>query len=233
MIMLMKTEIDTFRAKLENAAGGMGGVVFGVADLEGIGRDIPGLLDGVHGDYSRAVVVGVRLQTAVLEGIVDRPTPLYFHNYRQANYQLDRIGFAVAGMIQEAGNRALAVPASQIIQRDPMCGHVSHKLLGHAAGLGFHGRNNLLVNPRYGAQVRYVSVLTDMPLEPDKAVRGDCGKCRACIEQCPASAIREKVEDFDLSACYGKLCEFTRLPYIGQHICGVCVKACPGGNGNG
>ena len=109
-----------------------------------------------------------------------------------------------------------------------MSGHISHKFLGWAAGIGFIGRCTLLVHPEYGARMRYVSVLTDMALGADTPYVGECGLCRACIEVCPAGAVKEKREDFDLEACYKELAEFTKIPFIGQHICGVCVKACAG-----
>jgi len=221
-------ELDALRSDLETLASSLGGAVFGVADLEWLASRKPDLLERVPGDYTRAVVIGMRLQKAVLEDIVDRPTPLYFHNYRQTNYQLDRVAWRIAARLQDAGHSALATPASQIVRRGPMLGHVSHRLLGWAAGLGHLGRSTLLVHPRYGAQLRYVSVLTDMPLAAGSPTDEDCGDCRACIDVCPAQAIREDRDAFDLDACYAKLTEFTRLPFIGQHICGVCVKACGG-----
>lgn len=214
------------RNTLETLNNENGGGVFGVADLNALKKDYPHLLDHVQGDYSRAIVCGIRLQRTALETITNQPTPLYFHNYRQANYQLDRIAFLIAEKLQSLNCRALAIPASQIINRAPMTGHISHKLLGYQAGLGFIGRNNLLVHPRYGAQLRYVSVLTDLSLEPDTPIHDNCGSCRACISACPANAIKEEPSSFELNACYAKLCEFTRIPFIGQHICGVCVKAC-------
>jgi epoxyqueuosine reductase len=73
-----------------------------------------------------------------------------------------------------------------------------------------------------------VTVLTDAPLEAGKPLEGDCGDCRACVAACPAGAIHASSKDFDLSACKAKLDEFVRLQFIGQHICGVCVKACKG-----
>jgi epoxyqueuosine reductase QueG len=215
---------------LRKMAAELGAAAFGVADLEALRKQATDLLKNVPGNFTRAVVAGVRLQDAVVEGIEDHPTALYFHNYRQANYELDRMAFKLAAKIQEAGYKALAVPASQIVKSNPMQGHISHKLLGWAAGIGFIGRQTLLVHPEYGARMRYVSVLTDMPLEADKPYTGEgCGSCRACIAVCPAGAIREDRKDFDLDACYRKLTEFTRLPFIGQHICGVCVKACSAG----
>jgi epoxyqueuosine reductase QueG len=221
---------DAMAAKehLRTLAQAMGAKVFGVADLDELKRNYPALLSRVLGDYSRAAVFGVRLQRAVLEAIADGPTPLYFHHYRQANYQLDRIALAAADLLQDRGFRALAIPASQIVASQPMSGHVSHKLLGWAAGLGFIGRSTLLVNPVYGAQMRYVSVLTDAPLPPDTPRSNGCGTCRACVAACPAAAIADESGAFDLDACYRKLTEFSRLPFVGQHICGVCVKACAG-----
>jgi len=147
------------------------------------------------------------------------------------NYQLDRVALRTADRLQAAGGVALAVPASQIVAREPMRGHVSHRLLGWAAGVGHLGRHGLLVHPAYGAQVRYVSVLTDAPLPAGRPSKAECGSCRACIRVCPADAIKERREDFDLAACECKLTEFTKLPAIGQHICGVCLRACAGRRG--
>jgi len=224
----MKTDIQELARNLKRTAFDLGAKAFGVADLDKLKKKEPRLLDLVGADFSRAVVFGMRLQDAALAGIIDRPTPIYFHNYRQLNYQLDRAALLIADKIQDAGFRALAVPASQIIKKEPPSCHISHKLLGWASGIGFLGRCTLLVHPRYGARMRYVSVLTDAPLEPDTPYVGGCAACRACIDVCPAGAVKEKREDFDLDACYRKLTEFAKIPYIGQHICGVCVKACKG-----
>jgi len=200
--------------------------LFGVCDLAVALDAEPGLLDNIPGEFPRAVVFGIPLQNAVVETIVDRPTPLYFHNYRQTNYELDGLALAAAAILQQEGYRALAVAASQYIAREPLRAHVSHRVLGWAAGLGWWGRNNLLVNPQFGSRFRLVSVLTDAPVEPDRPIERDCGTCIACVDVCPVGAIRERREDFQLELCYQKLCEFARIPFVGQHICGVCVKAC-------
>jgi epoxyqueuosine reductase QueG len=202
--------------------------LFGVADLEVVRRAEPDALDLLPAGFTRAVVFGLPLQDAAVESVTDRPNPLYFHNYRQANYQLDSAALEAAAIIQSAGFRSLAVAASQLISREPMRAHVSHRLLGWAAGLGWRGRNNLLVAPRFGSRFRLVSVLTDAPLAADSPVQHDCGSCTACVSVCPASAIDRDPAKFNLDACYRKLCEFTQIPFVGQHICGVCVAACRG-----
>ena len=199
---------------------------FGVADLQVLRAKYPEELKDIPERFIRGVAMGIRLPQAVLEEITDHPTPLYFHAYRQANYQSDRAAYAVADRLQDLGYQALAVPASQIIARDPMRGLLSHRLVGWGARLGWWGRNNLLVSPAFGSQMRYVTVLTDAALEPDQPLEATCGDCMACVAKCPGGAIQMEREGFDLSLCKATLDEFQRLPYISQHICGVCLKAC-------
>jgi epoxyqueuosine reductase QueG len=223
---IVKSSLHESLAARMNA---LGVTAWGVADLGFVRRAAKNpadILSVPSEKFTRAIVMGVRLEDAVLEGIKDKPTPLYFHHYRQANYFLDRAAFDIALMLQDAGHAALAVPASQVISKDPMRGHACRRTLGWAAGLGRRGRNNLLVHPLHGARMRYVSVLTNAPLEAGKPDDSDCGDCRACAAVCPAGAIHDSPEDFDLKACKAKLDEFVRIPFIGQHICGVCVKAC-------
>ena len=184
------------------------------------------MFDRVGARFRRAIVMAMPLAPAYLEGVIDAPTPLYFHAYRQLNYRLDEAASRVLGVLIDAGYRSLAIAASQMISHDPPQGHVSHRHLGLAAGIGWIGRSGLLVTPRYGARVRLVTVLTDAPLEEGREMPFSCGTCDACARTCPAGAIGETPEKFDLDACYAKLSEFAKIRYVGQHICGVCVKAC-------
>ena len=204
-----------------------GMAVFGVADLEFVRPHLACISPEIGAEYIRALVLGYPLHRSVIETVTNQPTAIYFHHYRQVNYALDRAGLEVAMCIEKGGFRALAIPASQYVSRNPMRGHISHRLLGWAAGLGWIGRSTLLVHPGYGSQVRYASILTDAPFPAGTPLEGNCGLCRRCIEACPAGAIKEDSTNFGLALCTAKLTEFSKLPHIGQHICGVCVKACP------
>jgi epoxyqueuosine reductase QueG len=213
--------------KLKNFALEQGLSLFGVADIKDIREEF--LIDkNLRNKFHRAISLGKRLLDSVLEDIIDKPTPLYFHHYRQLNFFLDRAAFDISSSIQKLGFKALPIPASQILDWEKQKAHLSHKKIGYLAGLGWIGRNNLLVNPELGARFRLVTVLTDMTLEADRPLNKDCGKCRKCLEICPAQAIKERKEDFDHWACFEKLKEFRKTGIVGQHICGVCVKACPG-----
>jgi len=221
------TEEKKNSGKLKTFALDLGISLFGVADITGIRGEFL-LDDEVKKRFDRGISMGKRLIDGVLDEIKDRPTPLYFHHYRQLNFFLDRAAFLLSSRIQEFGHDALPIPASQMLDWENQKAHLSHKKVGYLAGLGWMGRSNLLVNPDYGARFRLVTVLTDMPLEAGSPLRDGCGECMKCLEPCPAQAIKEKREDFDHWACFEKLKEFRKKGIVGQHICGVCVKACSG-----
>ena len=201
--------------------------LFGVADIKDIKKDFA-LSAKPLAKLDKAVCLGARLSGSILEEIEDAPTRLYFHHYRTMNALLDQIALKVAGYIQKKKYLALPIPASQIIDWQNQKAHLSHKKLGVLAGLGWIGRNNLLVNKNLGSQFRLVSILTNLPIKIDKPTRQDCGDCRICIKVCPSSAIKENPEEFDLSKCFEKLKEFQKQRLVDQYICGVCVNACRG-----
>jgi epoxyqueuosine reductase QueG len=217
--------MDDYSSRLSQLSFEQGATLFGVASLASI-KDQFDLSSGVVKSLSHAISIGVALSDSVLEEIDDEPTKLYYHHYRQVNFLLDRIALELASFIQKEGSRSLPIPASQVVDWANQRGHLSHKLVAKQAGLGWIGRNNLLVNPVFGARIRLVTVLTDMPLPEDEPIEAGCGKCKACVSVCPAGAIHVAPENFDHMRCFEKLREFRRSGVVGQYICGVCVKAC-------
>lgn len=218
---------DENKEKLKKFTLATGLNLFGVADVTEA-REEFGLDRMVRRQFDFGISLGKRLISSVLEDIKDSPTLLYFHHYRQLNYYLDRTALQVSSFIQEAGHKALPIPASQIIDWDKQLAHVSHKRVAFLAGLGWLGRNNLVVTQEFGSQVRLVTVLTDMPLTPDKPLKLDCRACTNCLSFCPAKAIKMDKKNFDHRGCFEKLKEFKRTGIVTQHICGICVKACRG-----
>ncbi|MCS7258445.1 MAG: hypothetical protein NZ601_03640, partial [candidate division WOR-3 bacterium] len=124
---------------------------------------------------------------------------------------------------------ALPIPASQIVNWQTQQAHLSHKRIAIQAGLGWLGRNNLVVTKDYGAQVRLVTILTNINFTSEafrKPLPFNCGDCKKCLAACPAGAIRMDPLEFDHFKCFEKLKEFQRKGYVGQYICGICVKVC-------
>ncbi len=205
--------------------------------LEGLDVDIWGVADVAEiehtfhesverGKYRRALIIGVRLLNDVLETIRDRPTLLYKHHYKTVNWILDQTAFRIASRIRKAGYRALPIAASQEVDWERQLGHLSHKLVGYTAGIGWIGKSGLLIHPLHGPRVRYATILTDMPIEvTGQPLESQCGACTACIDACPAGALSE--EGYDMERCLKKLREFAAIRGIGQLICGICIQACP------
>jgi len=222
-----KTAQELF-TELKEIARRLGATSFGVASIEAMraaGFECP---TPAFACLPRAISVGFRLSDAIMESLEDRPTKLYAHHYRMVNLQLDRIALELTEALQDHGFDALPLPASQITDWETRRGQISHKLIAYFAGLGFLGLNNLLIDPEFGARMRYVSVLTDAPLPTASPIEANCGDCRTCLPACPAKAIGTSLDEFDLGRCTEQLHFFKTKGNIGHYICGLCVKACPG-----
>ena len=153
----------------------------GIALLQGIsafgaGRidDLRIHFDALSPDYTERLLYGisiaVRVSNSVLSGVIVGPTRHYLHHYKMLNLLLDQTALKLTLAIQETGYNALPIPASQIIDWEKQTAHLSHKMIALRAGIGWIGRNNLLVHPEFGSKIRLATVLTDVPLEADKPV---------------------------------------------------------------
>ncbi len=212
--------------KLREIAFSSGISAFGSGYIEDLRTHFDALSSEQTDRLSYGISIGARVSDAVLKGITIGPTRHYLHHYRMLNLLLDQTALKLSLAIQETGYRALPVPASQIIDWEKQTAHLSHKMIALRAGIGWIGKNNLLVHPEFGSKIRLATVLTDMPLVTDKPLEADCGNCNKCIEVCPVSAIGETHEQWDKTACLEKLKYFAKAHNVGQYICGLCVKVC-------
>jgi epoxyqueuosine reductase len=202
--------------------------ITGIAALSEYDKELVDFPEHVFNRYTYGVCFGFVLSKGILATVTGGPTPLYLHHYRQLNYRLDMTAYLLAKKIEEKGFGALPLAASQVVDWQHQRAHISHKRMAELAGLGWIGRNNLLVNPRFGAHVRYNTVLTDMPLAPDGPLCMSCGDCGDCATLCPAGSIKETPGEFDHLACFAMVKRFKNERNLGHYICGICVEACRG-----
>lgn len=220
--------MESASAELESLVKSRGMASFGVADISDSSIEVRFVPKVAVSDLNRAISMGCRLSDRVMESLVDCPTPTYRYHYRQINQLLDSAAGAAVEWIQNRGYSAFPVPSSQILDWKENKGHLWHVAIACRAGVAWWGRNNLAVSPLYGARVRYVTVLTDMPLPSSPRIDRDCGECVDCISACPAEAIGHYPEEFDVDKCNALLGKFSKELSLGVKICGLCVKACRG-----
>ena len=236
--MKQKNVHSNYTKEFKDRIIGFGADLVGIADVEPLKElkvDPPDLLE----PFVRAVSIAIKLPVAVFEQIVDQPTPIYKSIYTTANLILDEITFRTALVLQNDGFHSLPIPASQVLDRENWTAAISHKAVARMAGLGWQGKNLLLITPQYGSRVRLVTVLTKAPLDVDGPVKNRCGDCTACQDACPAQAIKgistethykNRDEAMYFSRCVEKVAgEFAKIPEVGVPICGICIKVCPFG----
>ena len=59
------------------------------------------------------------------------------------------------------------------------------------SGVGFYGKNTMLITRRHGSWVVLGTLVTDVELEPTPPLDAGCGECRLCIDACPTGALDE------------------------------------------
>lgn len=139
-------------------------------------------------------------------------------------------------MIENNGFNAFPIAASQSrnTDKEQYAGVFPHKTGAVLSGLGYIGKNALLITDEYGSRIRLATVLTDMPLMPEREMlENGCGDCHICVDACPAKAIsgrnytygepRESI--FDPKRCSDNMKTYKD---IGRGaVCGICIAVCP------
>lgn len=200
------------------------------ADMVGFGDVSEGLAAELR-HLPRAISIGVAYHN--LEDNVEASRCLS-ERLEKAAKTLSYCQYVVTTWLRSQGWRFLAIPPDTHYTAKKFISAVfrlfSHKTAATCAGLGWIGKNGLLITPNFGPAVALATVLTNAPIpvceNPYKVSR--CGHCRACVEACPAGAIKDQSWQrtsrvqlmIDASACKAFLS-------LNRGRCDYCIAVCP------
>lgn len=204
-----------------------GAALMGVADLTGL----------VTGPWTTGVSVAVPVPPDIVKDLETSPTAAYHRAYHTLNEKLNHIVEAGAAFLVSRGYRARANTTHTVQQDKHWNTPLPHKTVATRAGLGWIGKNCLLVTPEYGGAIRLSSLVTDAPLPPDPAVtESKCGACQRCVEACPAQALTGALWQAGMpreALFQPDVCEKTQRARmkaatgIDADLCGLCFAVCP------
>jgi epoxyqueuosine reductase len=112
---------------------------------------------------------------------------------------------------------------------------LAERVFARAAGLGWQGKNTMLLARGVGSYTFLAAILTTATLEPDSPIAQHCGSCARCLPACPTGALRAEYELVnDLCIAHqtienrGVIPRALR-PQIGDWVfgCDLCQEACP------
>lgn len=104
------------------------------------------------------------------------------------------------------------------------------------SGLGWLGKNTLLINPEKGSYFFLSEMIIDIELEYDNPIEDHCGSCTKCIDACPTDAIAENGYILDANKCISYLTiekkgaipdEFKGKMGNWMFGCDICQQVCP------
>ncbi|SHN22319.1 tRNA epoxyqueuosine(34) reductase QueG [Gracilibacillus kekensis] len=70
-------------------------------------------------------------------------------------------------------------------------GELSDRAVAERAGIGFSGKNTLIISPEYGSYMYLGEMITNIPFEADQPLQEGCGTCTKCLDACPTGALVE------------------------------------------
>ncbi len=146
--------------------------------------------------YPEGVIDNIGLMR---DGVFDKEAwNIYAEWYTYLNNSLDKASSLIAeelnGIAISATTTGIASKLTHVSQYFPMM--VSHRMHAELAGIGWRGKNSLIVNPKYSCMIRLSGVITDTPLVQTPSMKEGCGDCASCEDACTFLKHRDRLDDY-------------------------------------
>ncbi len=210
-----------------------GATIVGFADLTSLPEEM-------RHDLSTGIAIGIALNTKIVSQIPNGPFIEYADEYENVTARLDEIGISIQNFLIGKGYNAISQTVEYVKkQRNPgleQYALLPHKTVAAIAGLGWISKSSLLITREFGSAVRFISVLTDAPLQTTASQYIClCGDCKKCIDSCPGKAIKNKTWNIhlnrddliDFNACRNAVIERGKKIGKTHGTCGICMTVCP------
>ena len=157
---------------------------------------------------------------------------------RESVLQLAGLQKAAEEWLKERGFKSLSIPPDSDRIKGKLIARLyklfSHKTAATCSGLGWIGKNGLIINKRYGSKLSWASVLTNAPLTPDVPIlESQCGECDLCVKHCPSGAVTgiswSRKEPLEKLVNYEKCRSLKKKRHVFDEKpnCGLCIAICP------
>lgn len=213
----------------------------GFADLSTYQEEMMRFGGKIVRNYKYGISIGIVLPNTIVDYLPNRfdqniACEYKTHAYNVINDRLDLCASKIASYLNRKGYGTLPIAAAERTNINEAIPTISHKMVAHIAGLGWIGKNCLLITPEHGPRVRFVTVLSNAPLKAvDNQIQQRCNDCDECVKICPAQAIKGKnyydgesrEERFDFKRCQAYFHKM-KEKYTWD-VCGMCLHICPYG----
>jgi epoxyqueuosine reductase QueG len=98
---------------------------------------------------------------------------------------------------------------------------ISHRVVAENAGLGWRGKNELVISEKMSCALRFASIITNLPLPRGKKLDESCGDCTACLDACPILKNKAELKNYREN-CWRYIMNLS----LEAEVCGKCIKAC-------
>jgi epoxyqueuosine reductase len=195
------------------------------------------ILPNVDVKFPSAISILVKLNPTIVDGIKKQPTLDYCAEYDRINTLLDSLVNTASKLLKDLGFSSLTPSATvKTSELDKFKVSIPHKTVARLSGLGWIGKNALLITDEYGSAVRLASVFTNADFKYDKPIKEiKCGSCMNCKKACPGNAVKginwsldiPQTGYYDRQLCRETVERFMQKGIISKAICGICIANCP------